>query len=105
VELELAEYGCSNLWTPVLTSDVIKLFAPKLPACVIVLLIEHIAVSKSFGRVNNYTIDPSQELIAIGITNLFGPFVGAYPETGSFSRSAIQSNSGSRSPEQNSKVK
>ncbi|KAJ6086598.1 hypothetical protein N7467_005512 [Penicillium canescens] len=90
--------GFEHAGVPVLTGDVIKLFLPKLPACVIVLLIEHIAVSKSFGRVNNYTIDPSQELIAIGVTNLLGPFVGAYPATGSFSRSAIQSKSGARSP-------
>lgn len=90
--------GFEHAGVPVLTGDVIKLFLPKLPACVIVLLIEHIAISKSFGRVNNYTIDPSQELIAIGVTNLLGPFVGAYPATGSFSRSAIQSKSGARSP-------
>ncbi|OQD89000.1 hypothetical protein PENANT_c003G05456 [Penicillium antarcticum] len=90
--------GFEHAGVPVLEGDVIKLFLPKLPACVIVLLIEHIAVSKSFGRVNNYTIDPSQELIAIGVTNLLGPFVGAYPATGSFSRSAIQSKSGVRSP-------
>lgn len=90
--------GFGHTGVPVLTSDVIKLFVSKLPACVIVLLIEHIAVSKSFGRVNNYTIDPSQELIAIGITNLLGPFVGAFPATGAFSRSAIQSKSGARSP-------
>ncbi|KAJ5124971.1 sulfate anion transporter [Penicillium bovifimosum] len=90
--------GFGHTGVPVLTGDVIKLFASKLPACVIVLLIEHIAVSKSFGRVNNYTINPSQELIAIGITNLLGPFVGAFPATGSFSRSAIQSKSGARTP-------
>lgn len=90
--------GFGHTGVPVLSGDVIKLFIPKLPACVIVLLIEHIAVAKSFGRVNNYTINPSQELIAIGIINLLGPFVGAYPVTGSFSRSAIQSKSGARSP-------
>ena len=90
--------GFGHAGVPVLKADVIKLFVPKLPACVIALLIEHIAVSKAFGRVNNYTIDPSQELIAIGITNLLGPFVGAYPATGAFSRSAIQSKSGARSP-------
>lgn len=64
----------------------------------IVLLIEHIAISKSFGRINNYTIDPSQELIAIGVTNLLGPFLGAYPATGSFSRTAIKSKAGVRTP-------
>lgn len=56
------------------------------------------AISKSFGRINNYTINPSQELIAIGITNIFGPFFGAYPATGSFSRTAIKSKSGVRTP-------
>jgi sodium-independent sulfate anion transporter 11 len=65
---------------------------------VIVLLIEHIAISKSFGRINNYTIDPSQEMVAIGITNLLGPFLGAYPATGSFSRTAIKSKAGVRTP-------
>lgn len=64
----------------------------------IVLLIEHISISKSFGRVNNYTIDPSQELVAIGITNVLGPFLGAYPATGSFSRTAIKSKAGVRTP-------
>jgi len=63
-----------------------------------VLLIEHIAIAKSFGRVNNYTIDPSQEMVAIGVTNLLGPFLGAYPATGSFSRTAIKSKAGVRSP-------
>ncbi|KAJ5781246.1 hypothetical protein N7457_006406 [Penicillium paradoxum] len=90
--------GFGHTGVPILSADVIKLFISKLPACVIVVLIEHIAVAKSFGRVNNYTINPSQELIALGITNLLGPFVGAYAGTGSFSRSAIQSKSGARSP-------
>ncbi len=69
-----------------------------MPATVIVLLIEHIAIAKSFGRVNNYIINPSQELVAIGVTNIFGPFLGAYPATGSFSRTAIKSKAGVRTP-------
>lgn len=64
----------------------------------IVLLIEHIAIAKSFGRINNYTINPSQEMVAIGVTNLLGPFLGAYPATGSFSRTAIKSKAGVRTP-------
>jgi sodium-independent sulfate anion transporter 11 len=61
-------------------------------------LIEHIAISKSFGRVNNYIINPSQEMVAIGVTNILGPFLGAYPATGSFSRTAIKSKAGVRTP-------
>jgi sodium-independent sulfate anion transporter 11 len=74
------------------------MFLSELPASIIVLLIEHIAISKSFGRINNYTINPSQELVAIGMTNIFGPFLGGYPATGSFSRTAIKSKSGVRTP-------
>ena len=37
-------------------------------------------------------------MIAIGVTNLLGPFLGAYPATGSFSRTAIKSKAGVRTP-------
>lgn len=90
--------GFQQAGKPVVTTEIIKIFANDIPAAVIVLLIEHIAISKSFGRVNNYTIDPSQELVAIGVTNLLGPFLGAYPATGSFSRTAIKSKAGVRTP-------
>ena len=90
--------GFRNAAVPVVTQKIIKTFASEIPASVIVLLIEHIAIAKSFGRVNNYTIDPSQEMVAIGVTNLLGPFLGAYPATGSFSRTAIKSKAGVRTP-------
>lgn len=90
--------GFQHAAVPKVDTNIIKLFASELPATVIVLLIEHIAISKSFGRVNNYTIDPSQELVAIGVTNLLGPFLGGYPATGSFSRTAIKSKAGVRTP-------
>lgn len=37
-------------------------------------------------------------MIAIGITNIIGPFFGGYPATGSFSRTAIKSKAGVRTP-------
>jgi len=64
----------------------------------IILLLEHIAIGKSFGRVNGYKIVPDQELIAIGVTNTIGSCFHAYPATGSFSRTAISSQSGVRTP-------
>jgi solute carrier family 26 (sodium-independent sulfate anion transporter), member 11 len=90
--------GFQNAAVPTINTSIIRSFSSQLPATVIVLLIEHIAISKSFGRVNNYTIDPSQEMVAIGVTNLLGPFLGAYPATGSFSRTAIKSKAGVRTP-------
>ncbi|EON64277.1 SulP family sulfate permease [Coniosporium apollinis CBS 100218] len=90
--------GFQHAQVPQVTSSIVGAFASELPATVIVLLIEHISISKSFGRINNYTIDPSQELVAIGVTNLLGPFLGGYPATGSFSRTAIKSKAGVRTP-------
>ncbi|KAI0012285.1 sulfate permease [Xylariaceae sp. FL0662B] len=90
--------GFQHAAVPDLDSRIISFFLPELPAAVIVVLIEHISISKSFGRVNNYVIDPSQELVAIGVTNLLGPFLGGYPATGSFSRTAIKAKAGVRTP-------
>lgn len=90
--------GFKAVGVPEINKEIISAFTSYIPSSVIILLIEHIAISKSFGRVNNYTINPNQELIAIGITNIFGPFFGAYPATGSFSRTAIKSKAGVRTP-------
>ncbi len=90
--------GFTAAAVPTVNKSIIKIFVSQIPALVIVLLIEHIAIAKSFGRVNNYIINPSQEMVAIGVTNLLGPFLGAYPATGSFSRTAIKSKAGVRTP-------
>ncbi|KAK5135382.1 hypothetical protein LTR08_005324 [Meristemomyces frigidus] len=90
--------GFQHAGVPVVNTDIISAFASELPASVIVLLIEHIAIAKSFGRINNYTINPSQELVAIGVSNLLAPFLGGYPSTGSFSRTAIKAKAGVRTP-------
>ncbi len=83
---------------PEINTTILRPLTGYLPVTVIVLLMEHIAISKSFGRINNYTINPSQEMVAIGMTNIFGPFLGGYPATGSFSRTAIKSKAGVRTP-------
>lgn len=90
--------GFQHAQVPTMNSEILSALASELPASVIVLIIEHIAIAKSFGRVNHYQINPSQEMIAIGITNVLGPFLGAYPTTGSFSRTAINSKAGVRTP-------
>ncbi|KAJ0269245.1 hypothetical protein COL940_012632 [Colletotrichum noveboracense] len=90
--------GFTHAGPPSLNPKLISALLPDLPATVIILVIEHIAIGKSFGRINNYTVQPSQELISIGCTNLFGPFLGAYSSTGSFGGTAILSKAGVRTP-------
>ncbi|EEB07373.1 sulfate transporter [Schizosaccharomyces japonicus yFS275] len=90
--------GFQHIGVPKVSSKLVSDLAGELPVSVIVLLLEHISIAKSFGRVNDYKIIPDQELIAIGATNLVGMFFNAYPATGSFSRSAIKAKSGVRTP-------
>lgn len=90
--------GFRHIGQPYLSNELFSDMAGQIPVSVIVLLLEHIAISKSFGRLNNYKINPNQELIAIGVTNLVGPTFGGYAATGSFSRSAIKNKSGVRTP-------
>ncbi|XP_042559798.1 sodium-independent sulfate anion transporter [Clupea harengus] len=61
-------------------------------------VLESIAIAKAFGSQNNYRIDPNQELFAIGVTNIMGSFVSAYPVTGSFGRTAVNSQTGVCTP-------
>lgn len=92
------ERGFSQARIPTMDSDLVTHILPELPAIVIILIIEHIAIAKSFGRIFNYTIVPSQEILAQGAANVFSPFVGGYVCTGSFGASAVLSKAGVRTP-------
>ncbi|RDX48396.1 sulfate permease [Lentinus brumalis] len=96
--LQTVPRGFQHVGPPVIDHNLIAAMAGELPVATIILLLEHIAISKSFGRLNGYKINPNQELIAIGVTNVVGTVFGAYPATGSFSRSALKSKSGVRTP-------
>jgi sodium-independent sulfate anion transporter 11 len=90
--------GFKHAGLPKLNPDLLSMILPELPAIVIILIIEHIAIAKSFGRVFNYTVSPSQEILAQGAANFFGPFLGGYVCTGSFGASAVLSKAGVRTP-------
>ncbi|KAJ7684959.1 sulfate transporter family-domain-containing protein [Mycena polygramma] len=96
--LQTVPRGFQHVGQPTIDPDLVRALSGELPVATIILLLEHIAISKSFGRLNGYTINPNQELIAIGVTNTVGSCFGAYPATGSFSRSALKSKSGVRTP-------
>ncbi|KAG9340470.1 hypothetical protein JZ751_021583 [Albula glossodonta] len=61
-------------------------------------LLESIAIAKAFAGQNDYQVDTNQEVFAIGLTNVLGSFVSAYPVTGSFGRSAVNSQTGVSTP-------
>lgn len=60
--------------------------------------LEHLAIGKAFSRRFGYEIDQNQELTYIGVINLFGSFFSCMPVTGGFSRTAVNAESGVKSP-------
>ncbi|CAO3642348.1 unnamed protein product [Cunninghamella blakesleeana] len=90
--------GFQAMAVPRVDSVVLGGIASSLPSGVVILILEHVAIAKSFGRINDYTINSDQEIIAIGFTNIWASFFGAYPSTGSFSRTAIKARSGVKTP-------
>jgi sodium-independent sulfate anion transporter 11 len=90
--------GLQEINAPLPGHKIFKAILGDIPIACIVLLIEHVSLAKAFGRENNYKSSPSQEMIGIGTTNVLGAFFGAFPATGSFSRTAINAKAGVRTP-------
>lgn len=82
---------------PAFDLDQIRELLPIALTLVMVGYLETISIGKSLeAKQDEYRIRPNQELIALGLSNIFGSFFKAYPSTSSFSRSAINQESGAK---------
>ncbi|GKY91087.1 hypothetical protein MPSEU_000081500 [Mayamaea pseudoterrestris] len=84
----------AGLWTPM--DNIGDLFVTVV-SIVLIGFMESIAIARKFAAIHRYEIDPSLELVGLGFANLFGGMFQAYPVTGSFSRSAVNNDSGAQS--------
>ncbi|XP_015962439.1 probable sulfate transporter 4.2 [Arachis duranensis] len=62
-----------------------------------VAILESVGIAKALAAKNGYELDSNQELVGLGVSNVLGSFFSAYPTTGSFSRSAVNNESGAKS--------
>lgn len=74
-----------------------KVFARSI-APFIAAALEHLAIAKAFGRKNGYVTDAAQELVYLGTTNFFNSFFSSMSVGGAMSRTAVNSDSGVKSP-------
>jgi len=75
----------------------ISVFLQLLPYAVIISLLgfmEAIAIAKAMAAKTGQRLDPNQELIGQGLSNILGSFGKSYPVSGSFSRSAVNLQAG-----------
>ncbi|WP_187972295.1 SulP family inorganic anion transporter [Aquibium microcysteis] len=81
-------------------------FAPDLvlaligPAALISLIgfVESVSVAQTLAARKRQRIDPDQELIGLGASNVAAAFTGGYPVTGGFARSVVNFDAGAETP-------
>lgn len=89
--------GLPHFHTPQISLEKVVAIAPIALTLALIGYLEAISIGKSLEeKTGEETIDPNQELIAIGASNLLGSLFQSYPVTGSFSRSAINGSAGAK---------
>uniref|UniRef100_T1HB95 STAS domain-containing protein n=1 Tax=Rhodnius prolixus TaxID=13249 RepID=T1HB95_RHOPR len=76
--------------------DILRTMGFGITTIILIVIISEIVVAKVFIKTER--MDASQEIIALGMTNLLGSFIGAMPVSGSFSRSAVNSSCDVKTP-------
>jgi len=60
--------------------------------------IETISAARTFAIKNDYTINPQQELLSLGVANLAAAFSSSYVVSGGLSQSTVNEKSGAKTP-------
>ncbi|KAJ8978075.1 hypothetical protein NQ317_000633 [Molorchus minor] len=93
---ELPPFGTSFNGTEFTFYDMVNNYGMVIIFCPLVAILGHVAIAKAFLNTKGRTLDATQELIALGVTNMLGSFVHSMPVTGSFTRTAVNNASGVR---------
>jgi sulfate permease, SulP family len=60
--------------------------------------VESVSVAQTLAAKKRQRIDPDQELVALGASNIAAAFTGGYPVTGGFARSIVNYDAGAQTP-------
>ncbi|MEM6722971.1 MAG: solute carrier family 26 protein [Bacteroidota bacterium] len=91
--------GLPTFSIPLWSFEMVQQVFPLSLAICLISFIESLAIAKVLeSKSSGMRVIPNQELLALGISKLAGSFFLSYPTTGSFSRSAVNSEAGANSP-------
>jgi SulP family sulfate permease len=76
----------------------LKSLAPEAFAIALLGLIEASSIGRSIATKSNQKIDPSQEFIGQGTSNIVASFFSSYASSGSFTRTGVNYEAGARTP-------
>ena len=86
------------LSSPNFSLNSLKSLAPEAFAIALLGLIEASSIGRSIATKSNQRINPSQEFIGQGASNIVGSFFSGYASSGSFTRTGVNFESGARTP-------
>lgn len=89
--------GLPPLTVPEFDPDLIVSLVPAALVISLVGFMESISIAKSLASRERQSVDPDQELVAIGVANIGASLTGGFTVTGSFSRSILNYRSGATS--------
>ncbi|KAJ8953922.1 hypothetical protein NQ318_019162 [Aromia moschata] len=76
--------------------EMVKSLGSGLIVIPVVAVLANVAIAKAYSA--DVVVDASQEMMTLGLCNIFGSFVKAMPSCGAFTRSAVASSSDVRTP-------
>lgn len=89
--------GLPSVQVPTIDYDRISELVPIALTLALIAFMEAISVAKAVEeKHDDYEVDPNQELIALGTSNILGSFFQSYPTTGGFSRTAVNDQAGAK---------
>ena len=89
--------GLPSFSLPIVDWLTIKQLFPIAFTIAIVAYMEAISVAKAIqGKHKSHELNPNQELLALGASNMIGSLFQSYPTTGGFSRTAVNKQAGAK---------
>ena len=85
--MQVARIGFSNLWVLV----------PSAIGMMLVIFSEALGAAQTFADKHGYRLDPSRDMIALGLANIASGLLGGLAAGGSLSQSAVNDGAGARS--------
>lgn len=97
--LEEIPQGLPNFKMPYFDKELMNELSGLAVTLALIGFMEAISIAKSIEvKHNNYKVKPNKELIALGFGNIIGSFFQSYPATAGFARTAVNDQSGAKTP-------
>ncbi len=90
--------GLPPLSLPDLNLSTLNTLLPAAFTLALVQFMKNVSLGRVFATRHGYTIDANRELVGLGSANLVGSFFSSVPVSGSFSRSAVNDQTGAQTP-------